>query len=425
MVGQVAARQAAGLIVKMIQEGKIAGRALLVTGEPGAGKTALAIAISKELGIDTPFVSIVASEIYSSEINKTEALTQAFRRALGLQIKEETEVLEGEVISLEIDRAASGLGPKVGKLTMRTTDMETIYDLGSKMVDACLKEKVVPGDVIQVDKASGRVTRLGRSFNRSHDYDAMGPKVKLVQCPDGEIQKRRETVHTVCLHDIDVINSRTQGYVALFSGDTGEIKAEVRDQINKKVLEWREEGKAKFVPGVLFIDEAHMLDIECFSFLNRAIEGELSPLIIMATNRYASHLTLSSSNILNLILFRLIEKVRGTDVESAHGIPSDFLDRMLIIHASPYTQEDTTKILSIRCEEEGVKLDKSALDLLVKLQSATSLRYCIHLIAAAEVIRTRRKAEQVTTDHISQAYRLFFDTKRSEKMLTETQGYLH
>ncbi|KAF1757327.1 hypothetical protein GCK72_013782 [Caenorhabditis remanei] len=406
MVGQVAARQAAGLIVKMIQEGKIAGRALLVTGEPGAGKTALAIAISKELGIDTPFVSIVASEIYSSEINKTEALTQAFRRALGLQIKEETEVLEGEVISLEIDRAASGLGPKVGKLTMRTTDMETIYDLGSKMVDACLKEKVVPGDVIQVDKASGRVTRLGRSFNRSHDYDAMGPKVKLVQCPDGEIQKRRETVHTVCLHDIDVINSRTQGYVALFSGDTGEIKAEVRDQINKKVLEWREEGKAKFVPGVLFIDEAHMLDIECFSFLNRAIEGELSPLIIMATNR-------------------LIEKVRGTDVESAHGIPSDFLDRMLIIHASPYTQEDTTKILSIRCEEEGVKLDKSALDLLVKLQSATSLRYCIHLIAAAEVIRTRRKAEQVTTDHISQAYRLFFDTKRSEKMLTETQGYLH
>uniref|UniRef100_A0A8R1E200 RuvB-like helicase n=1 Tax=Caenorhabditis japonica TaxID=281687 RepID=A0A8R1E200_CAEJA len=113
MVGQMAARQAAGIIVKMIQEGKIAGRALLVTGEPGAGKTAIAIAISKELGKDTPFVSIVASEIYSSEINKTEALTQAFRRALGIQIKEETEVLEGEVISLEVDRSASGMGPKV------------------------------------------------------------------------------------------------------------------------------------------------------------------------------------------------------------------------------------------------------------------------------------------------------------------------
>jgi len=42
----------------------------------------------------------------------------------------------------------------------------------------------------------------------------------------------------------------------LFSiGDTGEIKPEVRDQINSKVGEWREEGKAEIVPGVLFIDE--------------------------------------------------------------------------------------------------------------------------------------------------------------------------
>ena len=45
----------------------------------------------------------------------------------------------------------------------------------------------------------------------------------------------RETVHTVTLHEIDVINSRTQGFLALFSGDTGEIKSEVREQINKKV----------------------------------------------------------------------------------------------------------------------------------------------------------------------------------------------
>lgn len=33
-------------------------------------------------------------------------------------------------------------------------------------------------------------------------------------------------------------------------GDTGEIKSEVREQINGKVAEWREEGKAEIVPGV-------------------------------------------------------------------------------------------------------------------------------------------------------------------------------
>ena len=62
--------------------------------------------------------------------------------------------------------------------------------------------------------------------------------------------------------------------MALFSGDTGEIKPEIRDQINQKISQWREEGKAELVPGVLFIDEVHMLDIECFSFLNRALESE-------------------------------------------------------------------------------------------------------------------------------------------------------
>jgi len=36
----------------------------------------------------------------------------------------------------------------------------------------------------------------------------------------------------------------------LLAGDTGEIKSEVREQINAKVAEWREEGKAEIVPGV-------------------------------------------------------------------------------------------------------------------------------------------------------------------------------
>ena len=71
-----------------------------------------------------------------------------------------------------------------------------------------------------------------------------------MQCPEGEVQRRREVVHTVSLHEIDVINSRTQGFLALFAGDTGEIKPELRNQIDTKVAEWREEGKAEIIPGV-------------------------------------------------------------------------------------------------------------------------------------------------------------------------------
>ena len=173
----------------------------------------------------------------------------------------------------------------MGKLTLKTTEMETVYDLGSKMIDALTKEKVTAGDVITIDKATGRVSKLGRSFTRSRDYDAMGPQTRFVQCPEGELQKRKEVVHVVSLHEIDVINSRSQGFLALFAGDTGEIKSEVREQIDTKVAEWREEGKASIIPGVLFIDEVHMLDIECFSWLNRALESDLAPVLIIATNR--------------------------------------------------------------------------------------------------------------------------------------------
>lgn len=32
-------------------------------------------------------------------------------------------------------------------------------------------------DIITIDKATGRISKLGRSFTRARDYDAMGPTV--------------------------------------------------------------------------------------------------------------------------------------------------------------------------------------------------------------------------------------------------------
>jgi DNA helicase TIP49 (TBP-interacting protein) len=43
MVGQGKARKAAGMILKMVQEGRIAGRAMLFAGPPSTGKTAIAM----------------------------------------------------------------------------------------------------------------------------------------------------------------------------------------------------------------------------------------------------------------------------------------------------------------------------------------------------------------------------------------------
>ena len=73
-----------------------------------------------------------------------------------------------------------------------------------------------------------------------------------------------------------------------------------------------------------------MLDIECFSFLNRALENELAPLVIMASNRGMA-------------------RVRGTKIRSPHGLPVDLLDRVLIVSTKPYTEADIEEIIKIRC----------------------------------------------------------------------------
>ncbi|XP_052824028.1 ruvB-like 2 [Octopus bimaculoides] len=108
MVGQNAARKAAGIIMEIIKEGKIAGRAILIAGQPGSGKTAIAMGMAQALGVNTQFTSIAGSEIFSLEMSKTEALTQAFRKSIGVRIKEETEIIEGEVVEIQIDRPATG-----------------------------------------------------------------------------------------------------------------------------------------------------------------------------------------------------------------------------------------------------------------------------------------------------------------------------
>lgn len=146
MVGQLEAREAAGIVVDLIKARKLAGnhmlplspatdffdlyslpsaeppcahivynvrfagQALLLAGPVSSGKTALAMGICGQLGAGVPFVPLTASAVYSSEVKKTEVLLEHCRRALGLRIREVKEVFEGEVVQLAAEEAENPHG---------------------------------------------------------------------------------------------------------------------------------------------------------------------------------------------------------------------------------------------------------------------------------------------------------------------------
>jgi len=74
--------------------------------------------MAQSLGSDVPFTMISASEIFSLEMSKTEALTQAFRRSIGVRIKEESEIIEGEVVEIQIDRSLTGVRISLVQLSL-------------------------------------------------------------------------------------------------------------------------------------------------------------------------------------------------------------------------------------------------------------------------------------------------------------------
>ena len=184
-----------------------------------------------------------------------------------------------------------------------------------------------------------------------------------------------------------------------------EVTEKLRTEINRVVNRYIDQGVAELVPGVLFIDEVHMLDIECFTYLNRALESSLSPIVIFATNRGVC-------------------TVRGTDVMSPHGIPVDLLDRMLIIRTMPYSVEEMIQIVSIRATTENLEADEEALAIMGEIGARTSLRYAVQLLTPSRIIAQTAGRETITAVDVEEVDELFKDAKASAKLLAASEGYL-
>jgi len=238
---------------------------------------------------------------------------------------------------------------------------------------------------------------VGRSDAYASSYDLESET--YVPLPKGDVHKRKELVQDVTLGDLDAANARPQGgqdimsvMGSLVKSGRTEVTEKLRREVNKVVQSYIDQGVAEVVPGVVFIDEVrppplalsliltipnsicqvHMLDIECFTYLNALLESPMAPTVILATNRG------------NTLL-------KGTtDIVAPHGIPTDLLDRCvsifssrglllivsscLIVKTESYTREQVAKVVQLRANTEGLKLGEGVIDRLAIEGEKSSLR---------------------------------------------------
>jgi RuvB-like protein 1 (pontin 52) len=415
-VGQKAAREACGIVVDLVKSKRMAGRGLLMTGGSGTGKTAIALAIAQELGPKVPFCPIVGSEVYSTEIKKTEVLMENFRRAIGLRVRETKEIYEGEVMEMNVEEAENPLGGYgktvasviVGLKTYKGTKQ---LKLDPSIYESIQKENVNIGDVIYIEANTGAVKRVGRSDAYATEFDLEAEE--YVPVPKGEVHKKKEVVQDVTLHDLDVANAAPQGGQDIMSmmgqimkPKKTEITDKLRQEINKIVNKYIEQGIAELIPGVLFIDEVHMLDMECFTYLNKALESSISPIVVFASNRGMC-------------------TVKGSDdIQSPHGVPVDLLDRLLIVRTMPYSADEIRAILRSRVRIEGLVVSDAALDALTTKGAQTSLRHAIQLLTPASILSKIAGRTEIGTEDVGECEGLFLTARESAQVAQASGGFI-
>lgn len=138
---------------------------------------------------------MVGSEVYSSEVKKTEILYENFRRAIGLRIKEIKEVWEGEVVELkpeEVEDPSGGFDKIVSSviIVLKSSKGSKQLKLDPSIYENIKKEKISVGDVIYIEANSGNVKRVGRSDSFASEFDLEADV--YVPLPKGDVHKKKE-----------------------------------------------------------------------------------------------------------------------------------------------------------------------------------------------------------------------------------------
>lgn len=304
----------------------------LLSGKTNTGKSALAIAFSKE--VSNPVC------ISATQINNLAHLDQFIRHTQKVVLKEETTVIEGEIVSISNNL-----------LTLRTTEMESAFTVRETMGFS-------EGDVLQI--ANGTIKRIGNTRMDNH----ADPNVMLVDTPQGKLTQKRMITKTCSLLELEENNSKNAD----------------RFLIDEKILGWVDQGKAEFLNSTLIIEDAHLMERRSLEYLFTISELNYTPFLLLVSSEGEGEETKENNNI------ELNSNEEKRDIEDhGHGGANNLFDAykskmMLRIATQPLTDNQKRQIFKLRASAEQTTLSDEIVDILLEIERGSNIKYVINII---------------------------------------------
>lgn len=141
------------------------------------------------------------------------------------------------------------------------------------------------------------------------------------------------------------------------------------------------------------------LTLKCFTYLNRALESRIAPIVILASNR--GKCTIRGT---------------GSDLIAAHGVPPDLLARLLIIPTTTYSSKKGRPSSGCGRKPKGLAISDAALEKVSEHGVKVSLRYALQLLTPASIL-SRVNGKETDVDEVAKCEDLFIDARRSAMVI--------
>ncbi|ORD97922.1 RUVB2 [Hepatospora eriocheir] len=168
---------------------------------------------------------IISKENGSIDFKK---LGKLIRRSVLVKFKDTLRIVEGQIT-----------GITDYTIQLKTTDMESQFEIGNEFLNELNRERVIVGDIIMFYKDFGIVKKLGRGVSLEENT----PDTEVVEIPSNECLKNERMTTTLTLDEIDIINSEVLGPDYIHANVN--VGDNIKSEVDRKIVNWLEQGQVE------------------------------------------------------------------------------------------------------------------------------------------------------------------------------------